>query len=296
MTDTIGYARSGAAIFEFSGPGAVACLQGLVSSDIEKAGANSVTYGAVLTPKGMIIADGWIIRAGERLFMVTEQSARAALLEVFRKALPPRLARVTDRSEAWSIMRVFGAREDARGHVRVDGDTITAHVPASAWFDELRLGPADAMDHAAAELEAEGASALSPLDVTRRRVERGWPLLGAEIDDRTLVQEVRFDEHGGVSYEKGCYVGQETVARLHFRGHTNRNLRGLVFEGDAEPAGERVELDGKDVGRIGTTVNATGRRIGLALVRREVADGARVVAGGIPATVVPLPFGEAADR
>ena len=195
-----------------------------------------------------------------------------------------------------ALVERLGAREDARGHVRVDGDTITAHVPASAWFDELRLGPADAMDHAAAELEAEGASALSPLDVTRRRVERGWPLLGAEIDDRTLVQEVRFDEHGGVSYEKGCYVGQETVARLHFRGHTNRNLRGLVFEGDAEPAGERVELDGKDVGRIGTTVNATGRRIGLALVRREVADGARVVAGGIPATVVPLPFGEAADR
>ena len=144
MTDKIGYARSGAAILEFSGPGAVACLQGLVSSDIEKAGENSVTYGAVLTPKGMIIADGWIIRAGERLFMVTEQSARVALLEVFRKALPPRLARVTDRSEAWSIMRVFGAREEARGHVRVDGDTITARLPASAWFDELRLGPAEA--------------------------------------------------------------------------------------------------------------------------------------------------------
>ena len=217
MTDKIGYARSGAAIFEFSGPGAVACLQGLVSSDIEKAGANSVTYGAVLTPKGMIIADGWIIRAGERLFMVTEQSARAALLEVFRKALPPRLARVTDRSEAWSIMRVFGAREDARGHVRVDGDTITAHVPASAWFDELRLGPADAMDLAAAELEAEGASALSPLDVTRRRVERGWPLLGAEIDDRTLVQEVR---------STSVDVVQHTDRRVGRRGRTSSLVQG----------------------------------------------------------------------
>ena len=296
MSEVRGYTRGGAAILEFSGPGAVACLQGLVSSDIDRAGDDAITYGAVLTPKGMIIADGWTVRVAGRLFLVAEQVARTRLLEVFRKALPPRLARVTDRSEAWSVVRTLGVRSDAAGRARIDGEVIVACTPASAWFDEMRFGPAPAMDQDVRALEASGLGSLSPIDVTRRRIERGWPLLGAEIDDRTLVQEVRFDEHDGVSYEKGCYVGQETVARLHFRGHTNRHLRGLVFDGEAEPAGDRIELDGKDVGRIGTTVNATGRRIGLALVRREVVDGARVVAGGTPATIVPLPFGEAAAR
>src|SRR2546423_4526753 len=133
------------------------------------------------------------------------------------------------------------------------------------------------------------------------RILAGWPRLGAEMDEKTIPQEVRFDDIGGVSYTKGCYTGQETVARLHFRGHPNRQLRGLLF--DAEPPATPAQgwsavthLD-RDVGRVTSLafvpepgVSGAGRWIGLAVIRREVAPGAMVRAAGRDARVVDLPF------
>ena len=81
-------------------------------------------------------------------------------------------------------------------------------------------------------LVAAGARPGDEGDHHAARILAGWPALGAEIDERTLPQEVRYDEIGGVSYTKGCYTGQETVARLHFRGHPNRELRGLWWRSD----------------------------------------------------------------
>src|SRR5256886_16277681 len=115
------------------------------------------------------------------------------------------------------------------------------------------------------------------------------------------LQEVRYDELGGVSYTKGCYTGQETVSRLHFRGHTNRYLRGLLF--DAEPPATPADgwssvthLD-RDVGRVTSLawvpesgVAGGGRWIGLALIRRDVGSGVMVRAAGRDARVVDLPF------
>src|SRR6266571_3032028 len=133
------------------------------------------------------------------------------------------------------------------------------------------------------------------------RVLAGWPRLGAEVDEKTIPQEVRFDEIGGVSYTKGCYTGQETVARLHFRGHANRALRGLLFDSDppASPAQgwtAVMHLD-REVGRVTSLafvpesgVAGAGRWIGLAVIRREVASGAMVRAAGRDARVVDLPF------
>jgi tRNA-modifying protein YgfZ len=106
---------------------------------------------------------------------------------------------------------------------------------------------------------------------------------------------VRFDHIGGVSYTKGCYTGQETVARLHFRGHTNRELRGLWWRG-GEPDlrdgnGSRVVLSGeREIGSVRSRLAVDGRAIGLAVIRREVDPGAEVMAGGRRATVVALPF------
>src|SRR5262249_44835766 len=123
------------------------------------------------------------------------------------------------------------------------------------------------------------------------RIVAGWPLLGAEIGERTLVQEVRFDEIGGVSYTKGCYTGQETVARLHFRGHTNRELRGVVWPVGTQPAGGPVvDQEGKAVGEISSVLSLPDRSVGLALIRREVTPGSDVIAAERPATVVSLPF------
>ena len=104
---------------------------------------------------------------------------------------------------------------------------------------------------------------------------------------------MRYDELGGVSYTKGCYTGQETVARLHFRGHTNRELRGLRWNGTPPLEDRGITRDGKEVGTVRSTLELDDRVLGLAMLRREVGIGDVVLAGGIEATVAPLPFGAA---
>src|SRR5437667_263448 len=161
-----------------------------------------------------------------------------------------------------------------------------------------------ATEHLAAmrqRLVDAGAHAATSDALELARILAGWPRLASEVDEKTIPQEVRFDEIGGVSYTKGCYTGQETVSRLHFRGHANRNLRGLLFESDppAAPASgwSAVTHEDRDVGRVTSIAwlpdgggSVLGRWIGLAVVRREVPPGAIVRAAGREARVVELPF------
>src|SRR2546426_215239 len=146
-----------------------------------------------------------------------------------------------------------------------------------------------------------GAHAAAPEALELTRILAGWPRLASEVDEKTIPQEVRFDEIGGVSYTKGCYTGQETVSRLHFRGHPNRHLRGLLFETDppAAPASgwSAVTHEERDVGRVSSIAwlpdgggSVLGRWIGLAIVRREGPVGPTVRAAGREARVVGLPF------
>jgi folate-binding protein YgfZ len=159
----------------------------------------------------------------------------------------------------------------------------------------------DQLDAIKNRLIGAGAHAASTEALELARMLAGWPRLASEVDEKTIPQEVRFDEIGGVSYTKGCYTGQETVSRLHFRGHANRQLRGLLFEADppAAPATgwSAVTHEERDVGRVTSIAwlpdgggSVLGRWIGLAMLRREVEIGATVRAAGREARVTDLPF------
>ncbi|HYD54792.1 MAG TPA: glycine cleavage T C-terminal barrel domain-containing protein, partial [Gemmatimonadaceae bacterium] len=133
------------------------------------------------------------------------------------------------------------------------------------------------------------------------RVEAGRPEWGLDIDDTTIPQEANLDELHAISYTKGCYVGQEVVARVHFRGHVNRHLRGLRAAGEQPPPSGAALLDttGKTVGDVRSA--ASSPRLGgiaLGMVRREVDPGtdlvARWTAGGeareLRVNTAALPF------
>ena len=120
-------------------------------------------------------------------------------------------------------------------------------------------------------------------------MESGRPRYGIDLDEGTIPQEAGLNERA-VSFTKGCYVGQETVARLFYKGKPNRHLRGLRLSAPAE-TGEALRLGDKEVGRLGTVVASPQfGPIALALVRREAEPGATVQVGGAPAEVVDLPF------
>src|SRR6058998_297175 len=271
------------------GPGAVDWVQGLLTSDLEKSGDGGFVYGALLTPKGMVIVDGWAARQGAEVRFTTPAPADA--LGLFTRTVPPRLARVpvpTAPGRTISIELDGIEVEVARASEGAPFVLQLTLAPSATPALKDRLGRAGALGTNAAALELA-------------RVLAGWPGLASEVDEKTIPQEVRFDEIGGVSYTKGCYTGQETVSRLHFRGHANRQLRGLLFESDppAAPASgwSAVTHDERDVGRVTSIAwlpdgggSVLGRWIGLAMVRREVPIGATVRAAGREARVVELPF------
>jgi len=288
-------------VLDVTGPGALQCLQGLVTNDLVKPGPGTVTWGALLTPKGMIESDLWALRHGDNVTLLVPHAGKEKVLEVFRRSLPPRLAKVEDRSATHHVLFLYGSGAEgalhghpsvpSAGQVVTEGDgTHLAHPAAGAPAPFILVGTTAAIDAARVRLQSHGVAVGDQDDAEAARILAGWPALGAEIDDKTLPQEVRFDELGGVSYTKGCYLGQETVARLHFRGHPNRELRGLEWEDAAPLADDRIEGAGRDAGTVRSTLLVGGRRVGLSPIRREVATGDAVVAGGRPARVVALPF------
>ncbi len=294
--------RTTPAALAISGPGALTCLQGLLTNDLETPGDNSLVYGALLTPKGAIVVDYWVLRLPERFLLLAEPSGLTASMELLGRSLPPRLARLRNLTGEIGLLWLYGervgqtfersfARLPEPGKVLTRDDLDIARAPATAPFRALVVGPSAAIDVAIQHLEGAGAVAGDENDRTAAEVLAGWPRLGHEIGERTLVQEVRYDEIGGVSYTKGCYTGQETVARLHFRGHTNRALSGLAWEEGKVPTGDVVtDSDGKEIGAVSSLLRLPDRTVGLGVLRRTAEAGSRVNAGGAEAMIVALPF------
>ncbi len=143
-----------------------------------------------------------------------------------------------------------------------------------------------------AALVQAGAVEVSEADAEVLRVESGRPRYGVDLDASVIPQEAGLNERA-VSFTKGCYVGQETVARLFYKGRPNRHLRGLRLSGPAGP-GRALRLGEREVGTLtSSVVSPTLGPIGLALVRREAEPGAELElagSGGVTATVVALPF------
>ncbi len=305
-------ATADVAVLDLTGPGAVACFQGLLTGDIEKPGDGAFVYGALLTPKGMIIVDGWAARLGARVRFTVPAEGRERAAAIFQHSVPPRLARTVDRSADFAVLRLAGAH--AVAILGASGLPAPPHVghAVEATLEDMPFEIARASDQApfvfqitapaqyqaavVARLIRGGAVVADAAALELARILTGWPRLASEVDEKTIPQEVGYDEIGGVSYTKGCYTGQETVSRLHFRGHANRQLRGLLFEIDspAPPAEgwSAVTEDEREVGRVTSIAWVAGadRWIGLAVLRREVPVGAVVRAAGREARVVTLPF------
>lgn len=270
------------AVFRIEGPGTISCLQGLLTNDVSKLPDGNAAWGAFLTAKGMIISDAWIIRDGESAWVLIPGSARDTMRQLFARTMPPRLAKVVDQTDTVAVRWMVGGIPDAIAGVTI----VQPHGPAP--FTSLLL-TTDAPAHDA-RLLAHGWVAAPASHGDALKVVAGWPTLGREIDERTLPQEVRFDELGGVKYDKGCYTGQETVARLHFRGHANRALRGVRWAPGDEPNDVNVSVGDKPIGTLRTIAQLGGERVALAMLRREVTAGDVVRTGDRDGVVIDLPF------
>jgi folate-binding protein YgfZ len=310
VRETVGIAdRGGRAFTLLDGPDALRFLQGMVTNDVDAIAVGSAHYALLLTPKARVVADMRLTRLAETTFLADADPAAATALRsvLTRYRLASKLT-IDACDERFGIVAVAGPAAtallaDALGVApSADADegagteaalpAGAVHVLRSAFTGEQAfelVGPRDALDQAWERLGAAlgrhdgrvfGDEAFDVL-----RVEAGLPRFGAEIDDRVMPAEAGVVERA-VSFTKGCYIGQEPVARLHYRGHANRGLRSILLDGTLPEAGAAVQVEGRDVGRITSAVESPtiGRAVALAIVRREVDPGQRVgvvTAGGV---------------
>jgi folate-binding protein YgfZ len=302
----------------FEGPRAAELLTGLVTNDVLALATGAGQYAAALTPRGKIIADVRLFARDQGLLVDVPVRASEGWTGMVRKYVNPRLARYVDRTEEIADIGVFGA-ESRRVVAEVSGVSVETLGTLAPYHHAIgAVEGTAALVTRSPELGVEGYEVFLPWDAAtvlwRRgesagatpagleawdiaRIEAGRPEWGLDIDESTIPQEANFDDLHAISYTKGCYTGQETVARVHFRGHVNRHLRGLSSPGDTPLPlhADLVDEAGKVVGDVRSS--AVSPRLGavaLAMVRREVLPGSSVgvrwEGGETSASVLSLPF------
>jgi tRNA-modifying protein YgfZ len=293
--------RSERATLEVRGPDAAEFLQGQVTNDVVGLEVGQGGYAAMLNPKGRILADMRILRAAPERFLVdTEDSALEIVLRDLRMYKIGRQVEVAEAPER-SILSLVGPRSDELAEAalgaRPAGEEHSLEEVRDGLFAVRTnfgidlIADRDEAATAGEALLARGAHPVSLDAIEIVRVESGRPRHGLDMTEDNLPAEAGIVERA-VSFTKGCYVGQEPVARMHYKGHPNRHLRGLRL---SEPAasGSVLLASDKAVGALTSVVLSPALgRIALALVRREVAPGDEVSVGenGPAATVVELPF------
>ncbi len=287
-------------------------LHGQATCEVKALGAGRGAYGFLLSPKGKVLADAVISAAQDRLRVELPPGVAAETAERLRRYV------VADRVEIESLDATEGLLVAGPRAAAALGALLAGEAPPAGWDHversdaeaplgvrgELRLGvPAwrlsggsRALDTAAAALARAGAAEAGVDAVEAIRVERGIPRAGIDFDQRHFPQETGL-EHWAVSYTKGCYLGQEVVARIHYRGKVNHRLRGLRAPAGAAPGiGPLRDAEGAEAGALTTSIwsPAVGRSIGLAILHRRWAEpGTRLYAAdGARMEVVALPFVE----
>jgi tRNA-modifying protein YgfZ len=291
-----------------SGADAAAFLNGQVTNDVEKLHVGEGCYAAFLTHKGKMLGDLRILRTEDELLLDTERAALQGLFDMIRRFKIGYEVELHKRTLECGLISLIGPRareiasaaalgtppaavEHSHRETTIAGHAVRLTATATPEGLDL-LCDSEHTSQVGAALLAAGAAQVSETAAETLRVEQGMPRFGVDIEPGSVIpQEAGLNERA-VSFTKGCYVGQETVARLHYRGKPNRLLRGLLLE-QAAKTGEQIRAGERVVGQLGSVASSpVFGPIGLALVRREVEPGASVSVGEreIAARVVELPF------
>jgi tRNA-modifying protein YgfZ len=283
------------------GPDGAEYLQGQLTNDVEALGVGEGQYAALLDRKGHMQTDLRVLRVGEDAILLdTEPQTKDAALRHLTMYSIGRDVEVGDATAERAFISLIGPRAaEIAGTPPLPefGNEATqlasVDVVAVGTRDGIDiLFPAAERERVIAALTEAGAVEVSPEAVEILRVEAGVPRFGAEMDAGTMPAEASIVDDA-VSFTKGCYIGQETVARLHYKGKPNKHLRGLRLSAATAP-GAALRLGEKEVGTLGgAVVSPAHGPIGLAIVRREAEPGTELTVGedGVTAEVVALPFG-----
>jgi folate-binding protein YgfZ len=298
--------RSEAGKLLLTGEQAQVFLDGQVSNDIASLKLGHGRYAALLTNKGRMLGDLRAFATADGLLVVCERIALQALFDQVRRGLIGWQAELHKRTLELGLLSLVGPRSEevARASgLPIPGEEEHDVAGTASTYVVRTDGGLDVLPEAARSeavrtaLLAAGAVEASEAVAEIVRVEHGRPRYGIDLDESVMPAEAGIVERA-VSFTKGCYVGQETVARLHWKGKPNRHLRGLklsapVAAGAAVTVAAEDGAEAREVGRVGSTVvSPAAGPIALAILRREVAPGDQVLVGedAVEAQVVTPPL------
>ncbi len=252
-----------------TGPDAASYLQAMVSNDVEALGPDESCEALLLTAKARVVAPLTVYRrAADDYLLLTEPE-------------------LTDRVRSTLLRSRFAAKVAIEPEQHESALVVGRETPPGAVANrEYGVAAYEVLD---AELPAWGE--IGDEELERMRIRAGTPRYGREIDDRVLPAEAGLEERA-IDFEKGCYPGQEPIARQHYRGRVNRTLRVLEIEGSELPDYDaELMLDGKVVGRVTSAALDSGSVVALAYVRAEVPREAVLGLGDRSARQLDLPPG-----
>jgi folate-binding protein YgfZ len=284
------------------GPDAAEYLQGQLTNDIEALAPGQGCYAALLDRKGHLEADMRVLRLEDGdLWLDLEPGPAEGVLKHLRTYSIGRNVEIEDVTERWAITSLIGPRAPELAgfeglgpeHAQRFRDWDQIEVLAVATDLGLDLiTPADQVAALGERLTEAGAARVNEAAAEVVRVESGRPRFGLDMGPELMPAEAGITERA-VNFEKGCYIGQEPVARLHYRGKPNRSLRGLRLSAPIRH-GDVLRLGEREVGTVGTVcLSPALGPVALAVIRREANAGDRLAVGDgeTTAEVVELPFG-----
>lgn len=270
IREDVAVVEGGHEVVWVEGPGTVGFLQGILSQDLESMSTGDVARSFFLSPQGKLEALLWLAKDAARVAVVVDAGLGEYVVE--RLSYYRIRVKAEVRAEERPVWSLWGRRARAVADVSeqwADRDgAVRIPFPTRGVDRVLVVG----------ELDVSGLPLAGELAVTAVRVESGEPMMGRDVDEKTIPQETGLVPEA-VSFTKGCYLGQELVARIDTRGHVNRSLRGLaVTRNVLPPEGAEVWAGERQVGVMTSVCESVfvGAPIGLSLLRREVEDGDEV--------------------
>ncbi len=250
--------RTGRGLLRLTGKDPVGMLSAVLTNSVPP-GADPGAYGLLLNPKGRVQSDLRVLRSGSDVLLDTEPEGADAAREILGRYAPFSRVKIEDLSEEWSVLGLYGPKagdllgldltEHRTSEVEIGADTLLAAGVAAPVPGYDLFGPTEYLARAAEHLAARGALPAGPDTYEAARIKAGVPRFGADLTPENFPGEAGVLDRA-VDFGKGCYPGQETVARMRYRGHPNKTLYRLAWTGETLAPNTPIFQGEKQVGTV----------------------------------------------
>ncbi len=288
--------RTGRGLLRLTGKDPVGMLNAVLTNSVPP-GADPGAYALLLNPKGRVQADLRVLKVGEGVLVDTEPEGADAAREILGRYAPFSRVKLEDLSEEWSVLGLYGPKagvllgldlaERRTAEVEIGAEALLAAGVAAPVPGYDLFGPTEAVSRAAEHLAALGAVPADPDAYEAVRVRAGLPRFGADLTPENFPGEAGVLDRA-VDFGKGCYPGQETVARMRYRGHPNKTLYRLSYTGETLTPNTPILQGEKQVGTVTSIspIPVDGENLALGYLSRSADLDAPIVAAGLEVRVL----------